>query len=603
MQPPPPVLPWLAQPLPTVVWWAVTAAACAVVAAAARVRRSPDPSPISPRWSAVTIVGICGLFGALAFGGGLVHPAVAALAAPLTLAGVAAAWAGWHADPGRNAFVAQAIALPLAAGLTLALALVPAVYAGASSWGMGMGTGDALALLLPAAGTPAAAVLLLPHDHPRSRAASLAALLLSAAFTAALTLLTAGPTMAATTPLPFESPLADRYAYLNSTLAVASIVIAACACASGLSAWLTRRAAAITAMGALLIAPFLCAQWCAAAIGPPAFGQPAARSLVSFAPGVVLGLAAWSDLRMSATARLAVAIAAAVLAVGIAVYGAGAGGAPYTWLWNAALALLALLTAGALAHKGEPQRTTPPMHGAAAPRTDAPFIAIAVATLATLALTLCLRASLTQQAAFAGAHFRYNRLPGTDDFRRESVGHPHALRLGEARFAWVIPQATWWTADNAWRDALILTGGRPPAADASPAAPYYTSFISTPGGQPGDADFRDARSVAVTQPSFTTVKPALAVGVPARWATPAELAAWARFTPRNPWLWLGAAGGVLIGFAPLRRPTPPVRWLAIIGAAAAAAAVIGAPGAAAGLLAGSALPLVAAASRRTNGWS
>ncbi|MFT3685206.1 MAG: hypothetical protein QM783_09825 [Phycisphaerales bacterium] len=605
----PQVVPWLAQPLAPLVWGGLAVAGLATLACVVRVRRSPERCPLSPRWLAVTLVATCGLLAAMAFvgsggsSGGLVHPAAACAAAVLLVSGAFVTWAAWHADHSAPSGFAQSTGLPLSLGIALTLAAIPLIFFNGTNWRMGLSAGEALGCLLPAAGTPLALLFLLPRDHPRATQSRHALLVFTAAFLSLLTIATAGATLGAATPLPFDSPLVHRYQYLNAALATSAMLGGLCALGAGAMSWLTRRWQGVAVLACVLVGAFAINAACATSTATPPFAQHATRSVVSFASGLVLGMAAWSQIRWRPFVAAVICVMAVVIALRAAITAPNeASAGAFAPLWNAALASLGLLLAGVTARRSVANNTDAAQHGPGNPV----FVAAALAVVGLVAIALAARSSLIYQSTEFSRHFRYDRLiKAGEDFRRESVGHPHALHMGEGgRFAWVLPQATWWTPDYAWRDALIVTDrSKPIPPDAESTGPYYgVEIVDEHGASTGD-DFKDARHIAVTQPVLVGKRIAVVQTVPVRTATPTDLAAWASVSPTNPAVWFGLIilAGVLSLWcvrSPRDAHVPAIVFAGMLPVTAAAEGLAGASS----LLAGTAVVLALASVRREDRW-
>lgn len=221
-----------------------------------------------------------------------------------------------------------------------------------------------------------------------------------------------------------------------------------------------------------------------------------------------------------------------------------------------------------------------------------------------LAAIVEVRSNLTFQATAYSRKFHYNSLVNApDSFRREAVGHPHALHMGGARWAWTLPQCTWWTSDCAWRDGLIVTDRSSPIPpDPQVTGPYYGAVIAGPDGKPSDVDFSNARYIAVVQPTYNGVSPMVVRTATARMASPAQLASWAKVSPTNPLAWLG----LLLGFPLGWWLTHPLRTFAAAASASAGAHVLAALalglGGVSGLLIGSALFIAVVSTLRQDQW-
>lgn len=593
------VLPWLQQPLTTLLWPALAVCALIVLFAVLRTRRSPDRFPLSPRWLTVAAILWCALFASLSYGVELIHPAALYAAPVFILVSVLLARSAWHAPDDRQPL--QSIASPVAAAamlttgsllLGLALHFYDSTYLNPNDRNaglhLGLGVGEAVAFLLPAVGAGLIPLALLPPDHPRTHAVRRAITLFVGFLTIGLAATVAASAAAMTTPLPYESPLADRYLYLNALVAVPAVIASLCTFGVFLA---VPRQSPVTRATLLLLAAVAAFPLLHTIAGAPnlraAFAFEWWRLAACLLTGVAFGVFLGPLTRFPAPLRFIAALIALVACGLIAGAISASAATPYMSLAGKAVAVIGLFAAcaaGSAKTPGAPDHAPPPL--------ALVLIALCILPIALTARIGTLRSQLTYQATRHSQAFKFDSLPNTTpEFRREMRITPHTLHMGAGdRWSWVMPQSTWWTRDKAWRDGVIITDRTKPRLEDTPATgPYYRAEIANPDGTFSDISFTDAPYVKIVQHVPDDVQPATAVAVVARQATIDQLFAWARFSPSNSRVWLG----VLLGLSFAWWLTRPTRTLAA--AAAFSAVMLLATGAALGIGGGMAFLLATTA--------
>lgn len=577
------ILPWLAQPLTPLLWAALGVTLLLTVAAIATFRRSPERCPISPRWLTVSAVVAVGFFAAMSWGGQLINPITVYASVGFMLVSTLIAWGAWHAegDPRRAARVTAA-AIAAASTLATACVLVCAWLLSLATKDMrldldlGLGAGEAVSQILPATGAALVPLMLLPASHHRTAAVRRAVVVFGGLLLLLLACTTAAALAAMTTPLPYESPLSDRYIYLNSLVAVPVVLGAVCAVGAAVAVLLRARVARAAVLLLAAAGVFAVAFGVAGApILKSAFGFDWWRPAAAVAGGLLIGAIIAPIKRAAFPLRILLLLAALI---GCGALGDNLSVGSSSHLMHGALKLLAVL--GLFAASA----VTPAASEAGADTSGTPHrppLAVVLLTGCVLvagvhAYSLALRSELTYQARRFSAGFDYSTNHQVDpEMRAYLQGGQHAIHVGGTRWAWVLPQATWWTRDGAWRDAVLIADhAQPHGDDPVPTGHIYQAVITGADRKRSDISFTDAGYIALVQPVPVGQKSTILHTVTARFATDDQLLQWLRLTPSNFRVWLGAALSLPLAWWLTRKGRTTLAALAVAGACVLACAFL-----------------------------
>lgn len=541
------IVPWLAQPLSPLLWVAFGGALLVALLMLTRVRRSPQPLPVSLRWLAVGVVVTVGLFAAMSYGAQLAHPLALYTAPVFALVSVAVAAFAWHADgDSRRATkatvfaVASASVLSTGGVLLCAWLLKLATRSAAYDLDLGPGVGEAVGHLLPALAAAALPLALIPPAHPRSAAVRRAVTLHIGFLVLTIGSTVAASAVAMTTPLPLESPLSDRYLYVNALVVLPAMLASLCACGtavfagrSGLPGFL--RFAGIVGLSFLVL--WLCA---GSATLKSAFRFDWWRPAACLSIGLLVGFL----LAGRACGWRIVTFVTTLTAVGVCAMAckwlAGSSPSGYTPLMMKGIVFMGLLAACALT----PVR---PMEHEPGERStlSLPLSTACLAIGLMLTLTMTLRSQLTFQADRYSKGYDYSASHQTDPEMRTIIQQSlHALSMSGSgeRWAWVVPQSTWWTRDGAWRDALIVTDhAQEGLATPVTAGTYYRARVIDADRKLSEESFMETPYVGLIEPAPRGQRSAVVYTVAVRKATPEQLSQWAGVKYSNLRVWVGLA--------------------------------------------------------------